>query len=188
MISRPQSSIGECSILACATSKGIYSSLLFVRPLIISQSTSIFSYRTTTDNTEKYYSFGKRGTVPQAGRMSWPALEVLDKRAGWDWSKYDLDGNGVIDSLVIIHSGYGAETTTDDCFGAEFNNRIWAHAFSTSRAHAWNSEDGSIRVGGYTMASAFDGDCGTVPMKIGLTGMCGKFLIRPNRWGVLPCF
>ena len=26
-----------------------------------------------------------------------------------------------------MHSGYGAETLTTDCFGAEYENRIWAH-------------------------------------------------------------
>lgn len=81
----------------------------------------------TTDNTEAYYSFGKRGIVKEAQQMAWPILDDLNNRADWEWSKYDLDGNGDIDSLVIIHSGYGAETTTTDCFGAEFNNRIWAH-------------------------------------------------------------
>ena len=59
--------------------------------------------------------------------MAWPALDALDNRPGWDWSQFDLDGNGRIDSLVISHSGYGSETLTTDCFGADFNNRIWAH-------------------------------------------------------------
>jgi M6 family metalloprotease-like protein len=81
----------------------------------------------TTDNTEAYYSFGKRGIVPEAQQMAWPALDELDNRADWDWTQFDLDDNGQIDSLVYMHSGYGAETTTTDCFGADYNNRIWAH-------------------------------------------------------------
>jgi M6 family metalloprotease-like protein len=125
--------------------------------------------RITTDNTEEYYSFGKRGTVPESQQMAWPALDNLDARPNFDFSKFDLDGNGKIDSLVIIHSGYGAETTTTDCFGRDFNNRIWAHAFSSSSKDAWISKDGSIRVSGYTIASALDSDCGAVPAKIGLT-------------------
>ena len=81
----------------------------------------------TTDNTEKYYSFGKRGIVPEANQMAFPALNELDNRPDWDWTQFDLDGNGQLDSLVFMHSGYGAETTTTDCFGADFNDRIWAH-------------------------------------------------------------
>ena len=42
-------------------------------------------------------------------------------------------------------------------------------AFSSSNRNAWKSKDGSVRVNGYTMASAFDGDCDVVPAKIGLT-------------------
>ncbi|CAB9526476.1 Pre-pro-metalloprotease PrtV [Seminavis robusta] len=123
----------------------------------------------TTDNTEEYYSFGKRGIVLESQKMAWPILDKLDNRPNWDWSQFDLDGNGRIDSLVIIHSGYGAETTTTDCFGADFNNRIWAHAFSGTSQRSWQSKDGKIKVAGYTVASAFDEDCGTVPAKIGLT-------------------
>lgn len=122
----------------------------------------------TTDNTEEYYSFGKRGITPEAQKMAWPALDNLDNRPDFDFKKFDLDGNNQIDSLVIMHSGYGSETTSEDCYGRDFDNRIWAHAFSSSNDNAWTSQ-GGIRVNGYTMASAFDGDCGVVPAKIGLT-------------------
>lgn len=61
----------------------------------------------TTDNTEIYYSFGERGMVKEAQQMAWPSLNNLDNRPDWDWSKFDLDDNGDLDSVVIIHSGYG---------------------------------------------------------------------------------
>ena len=81
-----------------------------------------------------------------------------------------MDGNGELDSVVIIHSGYGAESLEDDCFGTAYTDRIWAHAFSTSfSSDTWQSKDGSVRLNGYTVASAFEGDCGTEPGKIGLT-------------------
>ena len=128
----------------------------------------------TTDNTEAYYSFGIRGTTKEAQKMAWPSLDILDNQPGWDWSKFDMDGNGELDSVVIVHSGYGAETVTTDCFGQDFNDRIWAHAFSSTRRDSWTSKDGSVRINGYTMASALDGDCGTVLGKIGLT--CHEYM------------
>ena len=128
----------------------------------------------TTDNTEAYYSFGIRGTTKEAQKMAWPSLDILDNQPGWDWSKFDMDGNGELDSVVIVHSGYGAETVTTDCFGADFNDRIWAHAFSSTRRDSWTSKDGSVRINGYTMASALDGDCETVLGKIGLT--CHEYM------------
>ena len=38
---------------------------------------------TTTDNTEKYYSFDKQGIVPEGQKMAWPILDALDARADW---------------------------------------------------------------------------------------------------------
>lgn len=122
----------------------------------------------TTDNTEIYYSMGMRGIVPELQKMAWPILDELDNRPNWDWSEFDMDNNGMIDSVVMIHSGYGAETVRPDCFDTEFNNRIWAHAYSSSR-NSWKSKDRSIKLNGYTVASAFHGDCGTEAGKIGLT-------------------
>ena len=52
----------------------------------------------TTDNTEIYYSFGKRGIVGELQQAMWPILDNLDKRTDWDWSQYDMDGDGRLDS------------------------------------------------------------------------------------------
>jgi hypothetical protein len=123
-----------------------------------------------TDNTEKYYSFGKRGVVPDFQKAAWPALNALDNRDDWDWSIFDLDSNGEIDSVVITHSGYGAETMAPDQYGAEYENRIWAHAFASSSGDStWTSKDGSVQLNGYTVASAFEGDKDVIPATIGLT-------------------
>jgi M6 family metalloprotease-like protein len=62
----------------------------------------------TAEETDQYYSQGQRGIVRESQQMAWNALDNLDSRPDWDWSKFDLDNNGDIDSLVIIHSGYGA--------------------------------------------------------------------------------
>ena len=59
----------------------------------------------TTDNTEAYYSFGVRGISTETGQMAYPILSNLDSRPNWDWSKYDLDGDGFMDSVVMVHSG-----------------------------------------------------------------------------------
>jgi len=44
------------------------------------------------------------------------AQEALPQTAGQiDWSKYDNDGDGVVDFTMIIHSGGGHEVTGDPC-------------------------------------------------------------------------
>lgn len=115
-----------------------------------------YIYISCLSSTEAFYSQGKRGIVREAQKMAWPSLSNLDSRPAWDWSKFDQDGNGELDSVVIIHSGYGAETVTTDCFGADYNDRIWAHAFSSSAQETWTSRDGKYKLNGYTIASAFD--------------------------------
>ena len=37
-----------------------------------------------------------------------------------DWSKYDLDNDGTVDRLMILHTAVGQETGGD-------SNRIWSH-------------------------------------------------------------
>ena len=120
-----------------------------------------------TDNTEAYYSFGKQGLVPETQQMGFPILSQLDGQ-NFDWSQFDSDNDGRIDSLVMIHSGYGAETTREDCFGKKADDRIWAHAYTNS-ANPWMSSDGNYQTGGYTIASAFFGECGAEPNKLGLS-------------------
>ena len=70
---------------------------------------------------------GMRGITPELQQMAWPILDNLDNRPDWDWGDFDIDGDGKLDSVVLIHSGYGAETTTPDCHGRDYMDRIWAH-------------------------------------------------------------
>lgn len=65
-----------------------------------------------------------------------------------------------------MHSGYGAETGEKDCFGADFEKRIWAHAYAFPE-DTWVSKDKWTKLGGYTVASAHFGNCGRRIAKIG---------------------
>lgn len=122
-----------------------------------------------SDNTEQYYSFDRSGITVDFQKAAYPALDALDNTEGWDWSIFDVDQDGRLDSVVITHSGYGAETVSTDEYDTEYTQRIWAHAFAFSGSVAWTSKDGSVSMSGYTVASAFDSDKDTTPAKIGLT-------------------
>jgi len=53
------------------------------------------------------------------------ALEVVDD---WiDFSEYDEDGDGYIDAITFLHSGYGAEWGATDDAGAGYEDRVWSH-------------------------------------------------------------
>jgi M6 family metalloprotease-like protein len=81
------------------------------------------------DYTEAYYANSNRGfatTMHQAMRHALDKLEAT----GFDFSPYDSNGDGLIDAICFLHSGYAAEWggTAED--GASFIDRIWSHKWS----------------------------------------------------------
>src|SRR5262249_20490912 len=83
---------------------------------------------------EAYYADGQTGfgTYPNnAQRMVEDALDQVDKLV--NFGDFDTDNDGYIDSITIIHSGYGAET------GGGGGNWIWSHRWSLPTP--WTSSD-----------------------------------------------
>lgn len=126
-----------------------------------------------TDNTETYYSFGVQGRTPELQNAMYPALNQLDADPNWDWSQFDVDSDGQLDAVMMMHSGFDAVTAGPDCKGKDASERIFPHAFSTA-GEAWTSADGSVSLNGYAVASAFNGLCDGGPFAIGLT--CHEYM------------
>jgi immune inhibitor A len=66
-------------------------------------------------NARAYYGNGQKGwgTYPQnAARLVEEAVDSAEAY-GCDFSQYDNDGDGMVESIIIIHSGEGAETSLD---------------------------------------------------------------------------
>ena len=118
------------------------------------------------DNTEEHYSFGQSGRVVDLQGAFVPLLKAMDERLGGDWSVYDSDGDGYLDNCIILHSGYAAEESGEDCTnGRTFENRIWSHAFPD--AGTWEGS-GNIKLRGYMISSALDLLCDSNPAKMGV--------------------
>jgi M6 family metalloprotease-like protein len=133
---------------------------------------------TMTDNSELYYSFDSSGLTRDLAPAMYPVLQVVDA-LGTDFSKYDLDGNGVIDSLVLMHSGFPAEIGGNDCVeNRSPEQRIWSHAIGTFES-GWTSNDGKYTLGGYTVSSAVRGLCGSDISRIGV--LAHEFV---HSWGI----
>lgn len=78
-----------------------------------------------------------------------------------DFSQYDNDGDGVVDSLFIVHPEYGAEATGDP-------NDIWSHKWSlTDSGRPALIRDGVI-VDAYAMAPEWSGESGSTHIEIGV--------------------
>jgi len=122
----------------------------------------------TTDNTESHYANGESGLFADYAGSFGAVLEQLDD-GSMDWSKYDLDNDGKIDSLIVLHSGFAAEQGNIDCYsGSNANNRIWSHAIYWIRPNLWRSKDDSITVGTYITSSSMRARCGSKIARIGV--------------------
>lgn len=69
-------------------------------------------------NTEQFHSYGLNGMTSLYAKAAYPTLERMDE-AGTDWSQYDRDGDGILDSVVILHSGFAAEGGGTDCINGK---------------------------------------------------------------------
>ena len=112
--------------------------------------------------TESYYADGVSGS----SRL-WEALrEALDAvDATLDFRQFDQDGDGWIDAIAFIHSGYGAEWGGTDSSGAHYSNRIWSHRWSIQPT--WTSQEG-VRVSAYHISPGLWGTSGQEIGRIGV--------------------
>ena len=83
------------------------------------------------------------GAIPGAGsprslvRDALDAVNAIsDTIPGFDWGNYDLDGNGVIDRLWIVHAGYGEEDSTVLLNRTSYGEgAIWSHSSAVTPAY-----------------------------------------------------
>lgn len=82
-----------------------------------------------TDDSEDYYSSvggSSSGRTLDFQAAIHPLLDALDTNADMDWTIYDSNGDGIMDNLVVLHSGYSAELGGNDCTNQRGPvNRIW---------------------------------------------------------------
>jgi immune inhibitor A len=103
-----------------------------------------------------------RGAIPGAGDSRQLVRDALDQVnaisdtiPGFDWANYDLDGDGIIDRLWIVHAGYGEEDSTallnrdpvtgtdrttpyPDAFYGE--SAVWSHSASVTPPYSMTED------------------------------------------------
>jgi M6 family metalloprotease-like protein len=108
---------------------------------------------------ESFYAAGKRGYnatyLHQALRE---ALDYLETSVKLDFSQYDVNQDGLIDSILFVHSGYAAEFGGISEDGAYFMDRIWSHTWNLQgSSNGWTSATSGVKVHNYPMVSAIYG-------------------------------
>jgi M6 family metalloprotease-like protein len=85
-----------------------------------------------------------------------PALNALEDTPGFSWDDYDLDGDGILDDVVVLHSGYSYNQGGTDEDGVEPAVRIRPHA-RTSPQPPWTSPSSGKKLGIHLVTSAYRG-------------------------------
>jgi hypothetical protein len=149
-----------------------------------------------TDNTEDFYAQGVRGLVGTLEGQEFfkPVLdEIAAEKIAEDQFYFvnldtfsddgtvsDGDNNGAIE-LIVLHSGYAAESSATDCYGRDSNDRIWSQAH-IGVGGGWESPGlFTLEVLGYTVASALDPDdgcSGTQGAKMGKSNLTVVSVLR----------
>ncbi|KAL7526970.1 hypothetical protein ACHAXR_001734, partial [Thalassiosira sp. AJA248-18] len=128
----------------------------------------------TLSKPERYYAAGNHG-FSKFKEAILEALSKLDNSEGggssgsFDFTEFDLDENGALDGLGILHSGYGAEFGGDDCYNTKNEDRIWSHKGGVE----WTSSSGgstssSVKVDRYYVSSALRGKCQSNIVRMGV--------------------
>ena len=96
------------------------------------------------------------GAIPGAGgskslvRDAVNAVNAISNTIpGFNWANYDLNGDGVIDRLWIVHSGYGEEDSTTLLNRTSYGEAsMWSHSSSVTPYYSVTQQ---IAVGPYIM-------------------------------------
>lgn len=123
----------------------------------------------TLPQTEAYYVdgyYGVTGRLQQEG-LAWGLNQVQDilHAQGRSFAEFDQDGDGWIDSITFIHSGYDAAAGGADCYGTSPSGRVWSHKWAIPGD--WRSAE-SVKVGDYHINAGLWGTCNSDIARIGV--------------------
>ncbi|RYZ18346.1 MAG: M6 family metalloprotease domain-containing protein, partial [Sphingobacteriales bacterium] len=129
----------------------------------------------TLPHTEQYYANGESGLDATIQEAIIDALNLTDSLI--NYSQFDTDSNGFVDSITFVHSGYAAEFGGTDSSGVSYEDRIWSHRWQIPE---WTSAEG-VRVRDYHINPGLWGTSGSAPGRIGvISHETGHFFGLPD--------
>jgi len=107
------------------------------------------------DSPEAYFAGGNYGLLGQIEmqKVFYSAMAEVD-RSDIDWFDGYITEWGLINHMIVLHSGIAAELGDRDCFKSKAADRIWSQGSASSQT-GYMTRD-YYQVNGYAMASAFN--------------------------------
>ena len=134
---------------------------------------------------QSYYAGGASGMAPEFQEALTEALDYLESDPNFTFRDFDANGDGLIDAITYVHSGFGAEWGGVDCTSAKagVGNRIWSHKWRLS-PETWSSAKDGVLVEEYHISPALHGRCGSTMAHIGtIAHELAHFLGLPDLYG-----
>lgn len=124
----------------------------------------------TVSKNMSYYGQNMQGADMYPATMVSEACKLADLQ-GVDFSKYDWDGDGMVDQVYVLYAGYG-----ESMGGAE--NTIWPHESNLSGSQAFGDGNGALTLDGvkidtYAVSCELLGSQGSMAAGIGTA--CHEF-------------
>jgi M6 family metalloprotease-like protein len=111
---------------------------------------------------ESYYANASSGLTPLTWDLVLHGLQAADPLV--DFGDFDADGDGRIDAITLLHSGYGAEWGGFDQYGTWYSDRMWSHKWTIP---TWTSAEG-VSVDDYNISPGLWDVVGSDPGRIGV--------------------
>lgn len=135
----------------------------------------------TLPKPERYYADGESGLTTRVRQAITDGLNILARDQLVDFSKFDNEnggaGDGWIDAITFVHSGYGAEWG-GVAGGADYKDRIWSHRWNIN---TWTDPQSAVKVRDYNVNPGLWSTSGSEPGRIGV--IChelGHFFSLPD--------
>jgi len=135
----------------------------------------------TLPRTEHYYADNQNGFSNVFVESLHDALNIINRDPSFSFTDFDVDSDGTIDAITFLHSGYGAEWSSTDCYGSTNAQRIWSHKWTMPSRFHWYSDDG-VRVNKYHISPSMWGTCNSNIGRIGVIahGECLELIFSIN--------
>ena len=136
--------------------------------------------------SEAYYAHGTSGFgTDRYFDALHEALNTLETEMDLTFDRFDADGDGEVDMVTLLHSGYAAEIPGADMAGATSKDRIWSHRWSLPKSRFWTSTSKRLQVRQYATAPALWSKSGDEIGRIGVIAHeIGHCLDLPDLYGL----